>query len=92
MILDEPIQSEKYGIGFKKGNDELKDTVWEEVLKLYDAGEVDKLAEKYEVADDMLCIGDDEKSDDKKDDAAEDDASDADTAKEDTADTAKDAE
>ena len=91
MILDEPIQSEEYGIGFKKGNDELKDTVWEEVLKLYDAGEVDKLAEKYEVAD-MLCIGDDEKSDDKKDDAAEDDASDADTAKEDTADTAKDAE
>ena len=91
VILDEPIQSEEYGIGFKKGNDELKDTVWEEVLKLYDAGEVDKLAEKYEVAD-MLCIGDDEKSDDKKDDAAEDDASDADTAKEDTAATAKDAE
>ena len=91
VILDEPIQSEEYGIGFKKGNDELKDTVWEEVLKLYDAGEVDKLAEKYEVAD-MLCIGDDKKSDDKKDDAAEDDASDADTAKEDTADTAKDAE
>ena len=91
VILDEPIQSEEYGIGFKEGKDELKDTVWEEVLKLYDAGEVDKLAEKYEVAD-MLCIGDDEKSDDKKDDAAEDDASDADTAKEDTADTAKDAE
>ena len=65
VILDEPIQSEEYGIGFKKGNDELKDTVWEEVLKLYDAGEVDKLAEKYEVAD-MLCIGDDKKSDDKK--------------------------
>ena len=37
-----------------------EDTVWEEVLKLYDAGEVDKLAEKYEVAD-MLCIGDDGK-------------------------------
>ena len=91
VILDEPIQSEQYGIGFKKGNDELKDTVWEEVLKLYDAGEVDKLAEKYEVAD-MLCSGDDEISDDKKDVAAEDDASDADTAKEDTADTAKDAE
>jgi len=90
-ILDETLNTEQYAIGFKKGNDELKDTVWAEVLKLYDAGEVDKLAEKYEVAD-MLCIGDDEKSDDKKDDAAEDDASDADTAKEDTADTAKDAE
>ena len=86
VILDEPIQSEQYGIGFKKGNDELKDTVWDEVLKLYDAGEVDKLAEKYEVAD-MLCIGDDdEKSADKKDDAAEDadtDASEAETAEED---------
>ena len=55
-------------------------------------GRSSETAEKYEVADDMLCIVDDEKSDDKKDDAAEDDASDADTAKEDTADTAKDAE
>ena len=35
VIMDEPIQSEQYGIGFKKGNDELKDTVWNEVLKLY---------------------------------------------------------
>ena len=89
VILDEPIQSEQYGIGFKKGNDELKDTVWAEVLKLYDAGEVDKLAEKYEVAD-MLCIGsDDEESADKKDDAAEEDTSEAETSKEDTAEDAE---
>ena len=82
VILDEPIQSEQYGIGFAKGNDELKDTVWAEVLKLYDAGEVDKLAEKYEVAD-MLCIGDDddtkaadaeETDDDSEDEVAETDA------------------
>ena len=72
IILDEPIQSEQYGIGFKKGNDDLKDTVWAEVLKLYDAGEVDKLAEKYEVAD-MLCIGDE---DAEKEDAAEDETAD----------------
>ena len=26
-ILDEPIQSEQYGIGFAKGNEELRDTV-----------------------------------------------------------------
>lgn len=78
VILDEPIQSEQYGIGFAKGNDELKDTVWAEVLKLYDAGEVDKLAEKYEVAD-MLCIGDDD--DTKAADAEEtDDASEDETA------------
>ena len=57
VILEEPIQSEKYGIGFKKGNEELRDTVWAEVLKLYEVGEVDKLAEQYEVAD-MLCLGD----------------------------------
>jgi polar amino acid transport system substrate-binding protein len=55
VILDEPIQSEQYGIGFKLGNDELKDMVWAEVLKLYEDGEVTKLAEQYEVAD-MLCI------------------------------------
>ena len=89
VILDEPNQSEQYGIGFKKGNDELKDTVWAEVLKLYDAGEVDKLAEKYEVAD-MLCIGsDDEESADKKDDAAEEDTSEAETSEEDTAEDAE---
>ena len=58
-ILDEPIQSEQYGIGFAKGNEELRDTVWAEVMKLYEAGEIDKLAEQYGVAD-MLCLGDEE--------------------------------
>ena len=56
VILDEPIQSEQYGIGFKLGNEELRDTVWDEVMKLYEAGDIEKLAEEYEVAD-MLCIG-----------------------------------
>lgn len=61
-ILEEPIQSEQYGIGFAKGNEELCDTVWAEVMKLYEAGEIDKLAEQYEVAD-MLCLGDNESGD-----------------------------
>ena len=61
-ILDEPIQSEQYGIGFAKGNEELRDTVWAEVMKLYEDGEIDKLAEQYEVAD-MLCLGDEETTD-----------------------------
>lgn len=61
-ILDEPIQSEQYGIGFAKGNEELCDTVWAEVMKLYEDGEIDKLAEQYEVAD-MLCLGDEETTD-----------------------------
>ena len=32
VILDEYLSTEQYGIGFKKGNDELKDTV-EDVYK-----------------------------------------------------------
>ena len=80
VIMDEPIQSEQYGIGFKKGNDELKDTVWNEVLKLYDAGEVDKLAEKYEVAD-MLCIGGEEEKDAAEDETEEAEATPTEEAK-----------
>lgn len=70
VILEEPIQSEQYGIGFKKGNEELKDTVWAEVMKLYEAGEVDKLAEQYEVAD-MLCLGDEAEDTAAEEEAAE---------------------
>ena len=80
VIMDEPIQSEQYGIGFKKGNDELKDTVWNEVLKLYDAGEVDKLAEKYEVAD-MLCIGGEEEKNAAEDETEEAEATPTEEAK-----------
>lgn len=58
VIMEEPIQSEQYGIGFAKGNEELRDTVWAEVMKLYETGDVTELAEKYEVAD-MLCLGED---------------------------------
>ena len=85
-ILDEPIQSEQYGIGFAKGNEKLRDTVWAEVMKLYDEGEIDKLAEQYGVAD-MLCLGDEKAADktEESTDAAEenadsDEAADADTA------------
>ena len=85
-ILDEPIQSEQYGIGFAKGNEELRDTGWTEVMKLYDEGEIDKLAEQYGVAD-MLCLGDEKAADktEESTDAAEenadsDEAADADAA------------
>ena len=86
QILAEPIQSEQSGIGFAKGNEELRDTVWAEVMKLYDEGEIDKLAEQYGVAD-MLCLGDEEAADktEENTDAAEenadsDEAADADAA------------
>ena len=73
VILDEPIQNEQYGIGFKKGNDELKDLVWDEVKKLDESGEVDKLADKYELDKSMLCISED------KEDASDSDSAEADT-------------
>ena len=80
-ILDEPIQSEQYGIGFAKGNEELRDTVWAEVMKLYDEGEIDKLAEQYGVVD-MLCLGDEEAADktEESTDAAEENADSDETA------------
>lgn len=57
VILDEPIQSEQYGIGFKKGNEEVRDQVWAEVTKLYEEGKVEELADQYGVDKSMICIG-----------------------------------
>ena len=57
IILDQPIQSEQYAIGFAKdGGEELRDIVWAEVLKLNEAGEIEKLADEYDIDKDMLCI------------------------------------
>ena len=46
-------------------------------MKLYDEGEIDKLAEQYGVAD-MLCLGDEEAADktEESTDAAEENADD----------------
>ena len=77
-ILDEPIQSEQYGIGFAKGNEELRDTVWAEVMKLYEDGEIDKLAEQYGVAD-MLCLVDEDSKDAEDENADTEEAADAET-------------
>ena len=76
MIMEEPIQSEQYGIGFAKGNEELRDTVWAEVMKLYEAGDVTELAEKYEVAD-MLCLGEDASAEESAEETDEEPAEDA---------------
>lgn len=71
VILDEPIQSEQYGIGFKLGNEELRDQVWAEVLKLYEEGKVEELAEKYDVDASMICIGGAEAEEETTEEAAE---------------------
>ena len=46
-VLDEPITYEKYGIGFKKGNTELKDQVQKTLDEMFKDGTVDKIAQKY---------------------------------------------
>ena len=84
VILDEPIQSEQYGIGFKKGNDELKDLVWAEVEKHDESGEVDKLADKYELDKSMLCISEDKDKTENSDSAEADTEESADSTEKET--------
>ena len=58
-MLEEPLSTEQYAIGFKKGNTELRDIVDADLDKLLEDGTFDKLAEKYELTD-MVCLGQDE--------------------------------
>ena len=46
-ILDEPLSHEQYGIGFKKGNNELKDQVQKTLDEMFKDGTVDKIAQNY---------------------------------------------
>ena len=55
-ILDEVLNSEQYGVGFKKGNTELCEIVDKDLTKLAEDGTVAKLAEKYDISD-LICIG-----------------------------------
>jgi polar amino acid transport system substrate-binding protein len=58
-MLEEPLSTEQYGIGFKLGNEELRDAVQATLFEMYKDGTVDEIAAKY--ADynlpDMLCLG-----------------------------------
>ena len=55
LILDEHLNAEKYGIGFKKGNTQLRDQVNESRHELVENGTFAKLAEKYDLSD-MVCL------------------------------------
>ena len=56
VILEEALNSEQYGVGFKLGNTEQRDIIDADLQKLYEDGTVTKLAEKYQIAD-MICLG-----------------------------------
>ena len=53
-ILEEYITTEKYGVGFKKGNDALKDQVQTTLDEMFKDGTVLKIAEKYGISEDAL--------------------------------------
>ena len=53
-ILNESITTEKYGIGFKKGNGALKDSVQKTLDEMFKDGTVAKIAEKYGISEDAL--------------------------------------
>lgn len=46
-ILNESISNEQYGIGFKKGNTELRDQVQKTLDEMFKDGTVDKIAQNY---------------------------------------------
>ena len=47
-IIDEPVSFEKYGVGFKKDNTELRDKVQKTLDDMFKDGTVDKIAQKYD--------------------------------------------
>lgn len=53
-ILDEYITTEKYGVGFKKGNTDLKDQVQATLDEMFEDGTVLKIAEEYGISEDAL--------------------------------------
>ncbi len=56
-ILDDVISKEQYGIGFKLGNEELRDQVWATLLEMEADGTIDTIADKYDINKDNICIG-----------------------------------
>lgn len=56
VILDEALAAEEYGIGFKKGNEALRDEVQEQLEAMADDGTLKKISEKW-FGKDVTTIG-----------------------------------
>lgn len=54
-MLDESISSEQYGIGFKSGNTELRDSVQETLDEMCTDGTFQKIAEEWDLGD-AVCL------------------------------------
>lgn len=59
VILEETLSAEQYAVGFKLGNETLRDIVNADLMVLLENGTFAELAEKYELSD-MVCLGGEE--------------------------------
>ena len=55
-IMEEELSTEQYGIGFKKGNNELRDKVQETLNAMLEDGTFVEIATKWEQQD-VICLG-----------------------------------
>ena len=55
-MLEEPISTEQYGIGFKLGNESLRDAVMKTLNEMVADGTFAKITEEWELSD-MVCLG-----------------------------------
>ncbi len=60
MMLEDRLSSEEYGIGFKKGNTELRDKVQATLLDMLADGTFDEIAEKWVLEGSICLTADDE--------------------------------
>ena len=60
MMLEDRLSSEEYGIGFKKGNTELRDKVQATLLDMLADGTFDEIAEKWGLEESVCLTADDE--------------------------------
>lgn len=60
VMLEERLSSEEYGIGFKKGNTELRDKVQETMLAMLDDGTFETIAKKWKLTD-SICLSKEDK-------------------------------
>lgn len=59
IMLDERISSEKYGVGFLRGNTALRDDVQQTLLEMLEDGTFAKIAEEWGLSDSVCLSADD---------------------------------
>lgn len=56
VMLEDKIRTEQYAVGFKLGNEKLRDQVQDTLNEMVADGTFDKIAEEWELSD-MVCLG-----------------------------------